>query len=322
MLGKNEIVVVGAGVVGLTTAIRVQETGRHRVTVIAETFPTDPKTIKYTSHWAGAHLASGIGADATENRIGTETFRAIWEMSAPGSETEGCFLRVRQTQFYAEEQPEPHPLHIMPGFEYLPQSSLPKGFKSGIGFTTVDIDTPKYLNYLLARFLARGGSTIRGTVQHISQIIEGGPHVFSNPMGKSTGDTSPVDAVIVVVGGTQEPDDWHPVPRERTKLDTLTRAISCYPELVPAKSNVDSHQVSVDDILDLVIEDGCGLRPARKGGVRIEVELFEDAQRNRRVPVVHNYGHEGSGFEWSWGSAAMVLDLLNDALSIVPDSRN
>ena len=46
------------GVVGLSTAIRIQETGRYKVTVVAEVLPTDAKTIKYTSQWAGAHHVS------------------------------------------------------------------------------------------------------------------------------------------------------------------------------------------------------------------------------------------------------------------------
>ena len=40
------------GVVGLTTAVKIQEKGDYDVTIIAESFPTDPKTIKYTSLWA------------------------------------------------------------------------------------------------------------------------------------------------------------------------------------------------------------------------------------------------------------------------------
>ena len=40
------------GVVGLTTAVKIQEKGYYDVTIIAESFPTDPKTIKYTSLWA------------------------------------------------------------------------------------------------------------------------------------------------------------------------------------------------------------------------------------------------------------------------------
>jgi hypothetical protein len=39
------------GVVGLSTAIRIQELG-HKVTILAEHLPGDKKTIEYTSPWA------------------------------------------------------------------------------------------------------------------------------------------------------------------------------------------------------------------------------------------------------------------------------
>jgi D-amino-acid oxidase len=51
----KHIVVVGAGVIGLTTAIRIQEAHDFAaVTIIAEHFPTDPRSIRYASLWAGA----------------------------------------------------------------------------------------------------------------------------------------------------------------------------------------------------------------------------------------------------------------------------
>jgi len=40
------------GVIGLSTAIRLQEKENYVVSIVAETFPTDPKCIKYCSHWA------------------------------------------------------------------------------------------------------------------------------------------------------------------------------------------------------------------------------------------------------------------------------
>ena len=40
-----------SGVIGLTTALRILEKN-YQVEIIAEVIPTDPKTIKYTSHWA------------------------------------------------------------------------------------------------------------------------------------------------------------------------------------------------------------------------------------------------------------------------------
>ena len=55
--------VLNTGVVGLTTALTLQERGGYRVTIIAETLPSDPKNIRYTSPWAGAHHVSSAGHD-------------------------------------------------------------------------------------------------------------------------------------------------------------------------------------------------------------------------------------------------------------------
>ena len=42
-----------------------------------------------------------------------------------------------------------------------------------------------------------------------------------------------------------------------------------------------------------VVGEGCGLRPARKGGFRLELEWVEGAnvRREGRIPVIHNYGY-------------------------------
>jgi hypothetical protein len=41
-----------AGVIGLSTAIKIQERGSYKVTIVAEIFPTDPKDARYASHFA------------------------------------------------------------------------------------------------------------------------------------------------------------------------------------------------------------------------------------------------------------------------------
>ena len=46
------LLTVPAGVIGLTTAMKIQERGQCEVTIIADVLPSDPKDIKYTSHWA------------------------------------------------------------------------------------------------------------------------------------------------------------------------------------------------------------------------------------------------------------------------------
>ena len=60
------------------------------------------------------------------------------------------------------------------------------------------IDIPKYLNYLLTHFLEKGGTLIRGCVQHIDQVLEAGSAPFKSDV--STERLAGPDAVIVCVG--------------------------------------------------------------------------------------------------------------------------
>jgi D-amino-acid oxidase len=127
-----------------------------------------------------------------------ETFDVMWALSAPDGPAPGCFLRIPQTEYYADAIPRPHDLEHMPDvslpvqflppshspslqFEYIPDDALAPETQSGIKFSTITIDTPVYLNWLLARFLAAGGRVVRGAVQHIAQLAEGGVRAFTTP---------------------------------------------------------------------------------------------------------------------------------------------
>ncbi|KAH9941123.1 D-amino-acid oxidase [Epithele typhae] len=361
---KN-IVVIGAGVVGLTTAVKLQEKGRYNITIVAETSCTDAKSVRYTSLWAGAHHVSHAGLNAREMAIDRETFDVMWELSAPGSEAEHCFMRVSQTDYLLDGRDEG--LDWMPDFKTLPQESLAHGAVCATSFTTVNIDTPIYLLYLRSRFLKAGGVIVTSSVQHVQQIIEGGPEVLR------TGTTRPtsVDGLIicaglgartlggvedkavfpvrgqivlvnapwitfgrtvshaekgmwtyvirrrsgnVVLGGTKEEDDWYPVARPATTTDILERCLAICPELVPAEIR-KSRAGTIDDLRELIVDEGCGFRPQRKGGIRLDVEWVPRRAGQGKVPMVFNYGHGGGGYQSSWGSASIALDLLEKALA-------
>ena len=57
--------------------------------------------------------------------------------------------------------------------------------------------------------------------------------------------------------------------------------------------------------LDRVIKETVGLRPYRATGPRIEKEELG------RKTLIHNYGHGGSGWSLSWGSAALAAELVD-----------
>ncbi|KAN0136776.1 hypothetical protein V8E53_005217, partial [Lactarius tabidus] len=212
--GKN-VVIIGAGVIGLSTAIKVQERGAYSVTILAEVFPTDSKCIKYTSHWAGAHHVSAPAADLRQQKLERETFEIMWEMSIPGGEAEGCFLRAPQTEYYAVEEGNQDLHSFYPDFQRVEASAyacVPEAV-SAVSFSTLNINTPEYLPHLLARFLSHGGRIVRASVQHISQVLEGGVEAFTEGEFK----VRPVDALIICVGlgarmlGGVEDKDVYPV---------------------------------------------------------------------------------------------------------------
>jgi len=315
------------------------------VTVIGETIPGDTKTIRYTSPWAGAHHVSGAFGNPELGQLDRKTFEVLWEMSKPGSETEGLFLRLDQKEYYEVRPDQDIPMGWMPDYQLL-QTDLIEGAVLAASFRTVTIDVPAYLPYLLARFLAKGGSIVRNSLQHISQVLEGALTPFKPDAlvvcagigarslgGVEDKDVFPIrgqtvlirapwvkygltmngkDDVTyiiprrsgdVILGGTRNMGDWYPKPRPETKIAILKRAIALSPELAPPGTKNPTYE----DLVPLIIEEGCGLRPGREGGIRLERETVSG------IPVVHNYGHAGYGYQASWGSASVALKLLNEA---------
>jgi len=111
---KKEVIVLGAGVVGLTTALEIQSTGKYKVIIIAEILPNDPKSIKYTSQWAGAHHIYNRNTDEEQYKMERETFDRFWELSEPGNDAEECFLRAPQTVYFRYKREKPDVLATMP----------------------------------------------------------------------------------------------------------------------------------------------------------------------------------------------------------------
>ncbi|KAL4251957.1 DAMOX/DASOX family protein [Abortiporus biennis] len=364
---SKHIVVIGAGIVGLTTALKIQEQEGYKVTIVAEQFCTDPKNVRYTSLWAGGHHVSHAEGDARLTKIDQDTFKVMWEQSAPGSDAEHIFLRLPQTEYYFDGR-DSH-LEWMPDFKKLSADSLVLEAKSGVTFTTVTFDTSLYLPYLLSRFLGKGGKIIRQPLQHINQIAEGGINPFLPAQagknladaivacpglgartlggiedkdvypirgqivilrapwikfGRTTSELStglwtyiiPRRGGDVIVGGTKLENDWYPVARPETTVDILTRGLALCPELAPPEIRAQ-RAPTIDDLYPIIVEEGCGFRPGRRGGIRHDTEWIDSAKG--KIPLVFNYGHAGAGFQSSWGSANVAVELLLNALKNGPE---
>ncbi|MEU9952558.1 FAD-dependent oxidoreductase [Streptomyces sp. NPDC047939] len=93
----------------------------------------------------------------------------------------------------------------------------------------------------------------------------------------------------LVLGGTAGTDDWSTVPDPRTAREIVARCARVRPEI--ARARVLGHRV--------------GLRPARDAGVRIEAGPLPGGGR-----LVHNYGHGGAGVTVALGCAQAAAQLV------------
>lgn len=111
-----------------------------------------------------------------------------------------------------------------------------------------------------------------------------------------------------LLGGTKIKGDWTGEPNEQTTKEILDRCKALWPEGFAEDGEIEIVAVQV------------GLRPGRKGGPRVEVEVLRgvkgvhDGKDEEDVVVVHQYGHAGAGFQNSIGSARKAVRLLGERL--------
>ncbi|GAA6023697.1 hypothetical protein JCM10207_008752 [Rhodosporidiobolus poonsookiae] len=354
---RERVLVIGAGVVGLSTAVRLLEAG-YEVDIVARDLPGDEKHIRYTSPWAGAHHVSvATGDDMRLHEFDKRTFAVMSDMITKNPEGPLSFapqLEYREEARVEGEAGDISQLGLMsryhPNFRWLNSSELPYGIKHGAAFTAILIDTPSYLPFLVERFTSLGGrlhrcdnlsplSDLSDATRFISSTSE--PKLIVNCTGlgartlvnddkvfpvrgqlviirapwitrgitrlgaKGSGVYDyiiPRKSGLVVLGGCAEPNNWDAKPRPELARRIKQRCLALEPDLLPP----DKRGGTIDD-LD-VVEDAVGLRPTRQGGIRLEIDSTGE------IPVVHNYGHGGYGYQSSWGSAEAAVELVKEAL--------
>lgn len=98
--------------------------------------------------------------------------------------------------------------------------------------------------------------------------------------------------------------------------------------------------ISTDGTLEgiEILRHNVGLRPARRGGPRVEVERVafplergksklalgtahaSSSKQRREVPVVHAYGFSSAGYQQGWGAGLEVAELVQGAIGAAPAS--
>lgn len=306
------ILVVGAGVVGLTCAVRLAESG-HDVHVFARDLPLETTSAVAAAWWYPYRAAP-------QDRVATWAARsyAVFGKLATQSDT-GVVLRP-STEVFRSPQPDPWWADAVP--ELTRVQDPPSGYAGGWSFVSPVAEMPVYLRHLAARLTTAGGTLTRMALGGLPATRDAvvvncaglanrslvgddrlypvrGQVVLLRQVGVDRvwldGTSDEITYVVprshdVVVGGTDDVDGWDRRPDPEAADQIVARAARLVPELAGAE--VLGHRV--------------GLRPCRDA-VRLEVERRPDAG-----DVVHCYGHGGAGVTLSWGCADEVAQLVEE----------
>jgi D-amino-acid oxidase len=287
------VTVVGAGVMGLSVAATLQDAG-HRVRVVARDGPT-------TSEVAGGlWLPYATTGDA---RVLNWARTTADRLEADGHPLVDYLHLERHEPFWLSALEPDRIRDARPG-------ELPPGYDRGWVARVPLVQMPLHLRALADRLAApverREVASLAAEVEHADVVVNcaglaagalaGGDDALYPVRGQVVLVDAPAgtpclcdeDKLIYVlprpdlcvVGGTHEPGDTDAAPRPAQTRELLDRARRLVPQLAGAP----------------VIGARAGIRPARRGGPRVEAD----------GRVVHCYGHGGAGLTLSWGCAAEV----------------
>ncbi|KAK5998858.1 D-amino-acid oxidase [Cladobotryum mycophilum] len=151
MSGKPHIVVIGAGVLGLTCALQLSKQGHH-VTVLARELPGD-WTVDYASPRAGAHFRPTPTAndqERFENTLMRETFQKFLQLSKEDKDAGVEFVPAVEYFDSTLSEGDVEMFASWPGFRIFDPSELPRGssIKAGLTYSAWVLNSPVYLSWL------------------------------------------------------------------------------------------------------------------------------------------------------------------------------
>lgn len=216
----------------------------------------------------------------------------------------------------------------------------------GTSFTSVCINTAIYLPWLVSQSLKHGVIFKRGIVKHVTEaaglhhsgkkadlvvnctglsslflggvedknlypargqivLVRNDPGVMASSSGTDDGDD---EAVYImhraagggcILGGCLQAGSWESQPDPSLAVRIMKRAVELCPKLVPEGKGIEALSI---------IRHGVGLRPMRKGGIRVEKESIKGPDGSA-VKTVHSLGHGGYGKLVLW-SICLKTDIF------------
>ncbi len=307
----RKAIVVGAGVSGLSCAIRLLEAGFQVRVATRERTPNTTSDIA-----AAVWYPFRCGPPDRALLWSRKTFRVLRDLA---KDPETGVTMVEGIDLHdTAEVPEPWWKEAVDSLRAASPSELPPGFPAAHVFTAPVVAMPVYLKWLEDQVQSLGGGVETRSVASLDSLLLEASLVvnctglaarelvkdeelfpirgqvvrvtpgYADRFMQVTSAQRPLTYVIpradcTVLGGTDDEGVWDLDVRGEITEAILTRCRALEPALANAQ----------------VLSQAVGLRPGRK-----EVRL--DTERRSGGVVVHNYGHGGGGVTLSWGCADEV----------------
>lgn len=330
--GSFNVCILGAGVVGLSTALELQkEFPNVNFSIIANRFNRDTTSDGAAGLFYPSSSFSGPTLEITKRWMADsyeyyDKLRICAEGEHSGvfqltgyhlSDTSPSLVR----NHYMEE--------IAPVHRYATEEELKlcKGnWKYGTYCVTLGIECRQYLPWAMLRFQERGGNVMSKTVESFGELADD-YDVIVNCLG---------------LGAKQLCHDYQLVPIRGQVIKVQAPWVkhyffgNCESYIIPSGRgrvtlggcrNYDNYDLKVRAQDTDMIKENCyamipklasapeletwvGLRPHRQP-VRVEAEnIYLPNKRGENLKVVHNYGHGGYGVTTAPGTAKYAVDLF------------
>ncbi|EIW64128.1 nucleotide-binding domain-containing protein [Trametes versicolor FP-101664 SS1] len=352
----TQVVILGAGVIGLTVAHVLSKDARYKIKIVARDMPDDLDSQAFASPWAGANWSPMGEYNARIYKWEKTTFDKLWEMIPAG------LAIASPSRVFYDAGADLDALWyktLVRDFRILRKDELPDGTHAGVGFQTVSVWPQAYLPWLKSELEARDVEFVRKRVATLGEAaalagpngvlvnatglgarsligledkdvypIRGQTIVISNPNVREfmcTELTSAEDGNATyiiprpapggwttILGGKYQKDNWDTSFSAADAQGILDRCAALAPAIKDPETRILRHNV--------------GLRPARRGGPRVEAEKLNLPLKNQwlveelpeekgAVLLVHAYGFGPAGYQMSWGAAEEVGHLVDSHIN-------
>ena len=336
MASVLSVAVVGAGVSGLSVASLLSNTTKYRVTVFSDCFSPDTTSDKATVILMPYSLEakSGDSKDVlqyqeSEQRWFRATYDRFLSISNSINAVDAGISLIGGYLLSSVEEDEPWYKDTVLGFRRVPSSELQRAGLSPQPsmwyFQTLSTDGRSYLPWLANQVKQNGVNIVQKKVDSLDRMLDD-YNVVVNCTGLGAKELVNDDTLVPYFGQSVSlaaPWMKHFICMHHQDGDTYRLVVPRVDDVVLGGVAWRGHTPAVADpeLSDSIIADVVKLVPSLSRGARLEqwaglrpyrttVRLEKETKSNGTI--IHNYGHGGNGYNYSWGCAEDVCKMVDE----------